>query len=636
MRNGVATLLFCSALLVFCGTAEAVHISGKIVDISNKPVNGAITKLIVSGLTDTTNSDGEFILSDITNIRSTDGIKHPLVSLRGNVLFVNCQRGSLIKIEVFNLQGRTVSYLQQKVSNGGIHKFHLQLDSRSNNVQLMRIHVNDQVQQIRLIAHRSNSYSGLDKLDDYKNQINYASQKIGSQIKNAIDTLLVTCQGFYPEKVPLDSLTGVINVTLTEIVPVQKFRRDFMGLGVIKAKYTKGHYMVVLEKLSALDRLPGERIIELLDIAGTTTATVRHESSAIIDADFDGKFIYISSISSSQDNLFESVIVEKMDIGGHTLCTDTIIKEEKSLKVYDDRVRIAISKSNVFISVFKNDETTYLYARNLNDLKENWSIMVEPDVKRMSWAMTGGSYDEFGQLAYQYTTNLDIDETGNAYVAVPVMGGVGSTTLKLHNKHFGDSLECKSTNTGDNYTPIDVIVTKVSTSGKRVYSIVAGTPYYDEVHCMRIFDNKIITCGRCEISNKDDWDSYITVHDASDGKECYSINYMSAKNSIFMTAAYNSLTKKIYLGGVTDWTQNPEGASVSEQGSKLFQIVNESDGLLSDSVSLTNGPRQNQIRCIEILENSFMLLAGWQNGPGTHSGDSDKTLVTADGFLEVQ
>jgi hypothetical protein len=337
----------------------------------------------------------------------------------------------------------------------------------------------------------------------------------------------------------------------------------------------------------------------------------------------------------SQDNEYESVTIEKIDTTGHTICTDTILKEDKNPQIHDDRARVIACKSNICVGVFKNDETTTLYARNVNDLHENWSLLIEPDAHRMPWAMDGGSYDEFGQMAHQYSNFLDADEAGNAYVAIPVMGGVFSTSLNFHNKYFGDSLVCKS-NSGNSTVSVGAIVTKVSSAGKRIYSSVMGTVYYDEIHCLRVFNDKIITCGRCAISSFDDWDSYITVHDANSGNELYTKNYDSGSNGLFLDAGYDSLTKKFYTGGVAGWSQNPGGVSISEQGNKLLLIVNEMDGVQSDSVSLTNGPRQNQIRSIQFLGDTMFLLAGWENGPGTHSGDANAALVTADGFLEVR
>ncbi len=417
-------------------------------------------------------------------------------------------------------------------------------------------------------------------------------------------------------------------------IQIQKFKRSFQGKGVIKAKYIQGHYFVLLEKLPPAGKCPGERSIELLNLAGATITAISNNSSAIIDADFDNEFVYLASIVSTGGN--ESVIVEKIDTAGNRIKTATILEEAKNLQVYDDRIKIIASKHNIYMAIFKNDETTYLFSLDISNLHEKWTLLIEPAVHRMPWAMNGGSYDDFGQMAHQYTVYLDADEAGNAYVAIPVMGGAITTTLNFHNKYFGESLTLKSSNSGMNTLPTDALVTKVSSGGQRIYSSVMGTVYHDEIHGMQVFQEKIITYGRCPITGFDDWDPYMSVNDTRTGSELFARNYDATSNGMFLAAGYDTLASNYYLGGVVDWSQNPSGVSVSEQGNKLLLTMNDQNGAPGENIVLTNGPRQNQIRSIQILGDNLFLLGGWENGPGTHSGDGNPDLVFADGFLEVR
>ena len=139
-------------------------------------------------------------------------------------------------------------------------------------------------------------------------------------------------------------------------IQIQKIKRNFPGKGVVKAKYINGHYLVLLEKLPTAGKCPGERTIELLNLAGATITTISSNSSAIIDADFDNEFVYMASIVSTGDN--EAVIVEKIDTAGNRINTATILEEAKNLQVYDDRIKIIASKQNIYVAIFKNNETT--------------------------------------------------------------------------------------------------------------------------------------------------------------------------------------------------------------------------------------------------------------------------------------
>ena len=59
------------------------------------------------------------------------------------------------------------------------------------------------------------------------------------------------------------------------------------------------------------------------------------------------------------------------------------------------------------------------------------------------------------------------------------------------------------------------------------------------------------------------------------------------------------------------------------------------DGSLQQRLEVTNGPRQNQLRALARHQGHW-LLAGMRDGPGTHSGDADRTLIRADGYVAAE
>jgi len=84
--------------------------------------------------------------------------------------------------------------------------------------------------------------------------------------------------------------------------------------------------------------------------------------------------------------------------------------------------------------------------------------------------------------------------------------------------------------------------------------------------------------------------------------------------------------------GTTDYVQNPTGASISEAAQPLLALFN-TDGSLAQNLGFPGGPRHNQLSTIASLDGGW-LLGGMVNGPGTHSGDVQRELITADGFLQ--
>ena len=84
--------------------------------------------------------------------------------------------------------------------------------------------------------------------------------------------------------------------------------------------------------------------------------------------------------------------------------------------------------------------------------------------------------------------------------------------------------------------------------------------------------------------------------------------------------------------GTTGYVQNPSGESISEAAQPLLVVLN-TDGSLAQNLGYVGGARHNQLTTITALETNSWLLGGMVNGPGTHSGDNDRQLIVADGFL---
>ena len=88
---------------------------------------------------------------------------------------------------------------------------------------------------------------------------------------------------------------------------------------------------------------------------------------------------------------------------------------------------------------------------------------------------------------------------------------------------------------------------------------------------------------------------------------------------------------RFLVAGSAGYTQNPNGASISEVAEPLLAILEE-DGKIKQRITMATGPRQNQLRSLAAYGNNW-LVGGLVNGPGTHSADSNPALVTADGFV---
>jgi hypothetical protein len=126
------------------------------------------------------------------------------------------------------------------------------------------------------------------------------------------------------------------------------------------------------------------------------------------------------------------------------------------------------------------------------------------------------------------------------------------------------------------------------------------------------------------------WDAFTAFVGQDGAPGPYSVVDVERGDVLFDIAA---LPSGRYLAlGTTGYVQNPTGASISEAAQPLLALLN-ADGSLAQNLGFTGAARHNQLSTIASLGGGW-LLGGMVNGPGTHSGDVQRELITADGFLQ--
>src|SRR6185436_9741053 len=137
--------------------------------------------------------------------------------------------------------------------------------------------------------------------------------------------------------------------------------------------------------------------------------------------------------------------------------------------------------------------------------------LIEPPTPLMPNLPIGGSFDTFGAMTAWFRCLLDVDEDGNAYVAL----WAGPRRIRDHVTVFGDAL---SPLPGDPSAPqahdSDVLVTKIDPAGLRVWSRVVGTMHEDEPYALRAQYGTIAVVGRSRRFpgfDNSGWDAFIAV-----------------------------------------------------------------------------------------------------------------------------
>jgi hypothetical protein len=259
-----------------------------------------------------------------------------------------------------------------------------------------------------------------------------------------------------------------------------------------------------------------------------------------------------------------------------------------------------------------------------DDFEPRWRTIVEPGVPIYMVRLTSGTFDPFGSLDNQWHLVLDVDSQGRSAIAV----SLGGTELaKGHREYFGEPL--------DPALVSGAIVTVLDATGHRLSATPVDTSVLSEVHAVRWAGDFVLVAGRMRTAVRDDgggWDGYVAR--VTPGNPATSLQALDFDRGdvIFDVAPLDD--GSIVIAGSTGYVQNPTGGSISEGAEPLLAVLPPTPGP-AQRLPLPTGLRQNQVRTVAAWLHGW-VIGGLQNGPGTHSADSDPALLTCDGFLRAQ
>jgi hypothetical protein len=248
--------------------------------------------------------------------------------------------------------------------------------------------------------------------------------------------------------------------------------------------------------------------------------------------------------------------------------------------------------------------------------------LVEPGASILGEGITSGTFDAFGQLQNHLRVFIDVGAAGILAIGI-VEAPMLNFTFQAHVDYFNEPI---TASTG-------ILLTRVRTEdGRRLGSTVIDTRQRAELHGLRASSRGVALVGRVLSEVRSDgtgWDAFVgsVAQDGSLGP--YNTIDVDRGDVLFDIA---QLPSGRYVAlGTTGYVQNPGGASISESAQPLLVLLG-SDGSLVQSLSFPAGPRHNQLTTVVRIDGGW-LLGGMINGPGTHSGDTDRALLVADGFL---
>lgn len=290
-----------------------------------------------------------------------------------------------------------------------------------------------------------------------------------------------------------------------------------------------------------------------------------------------------------------------------------------------DAVRIAAVGEQLAMVLRTGRNAVIAYRLNFGPAgyQAHWRTLVEPGVPIGSVFITSGTFDPFAGLENQWRVAMDVDARGRIAVAVLI----NRTELaEGHAQHFGEPVSPNVVH--------GAILTVVSENGQRSPATVIDTGRRPEIHAVKWMGDKVAVGGRVFTETRGDgtgWDGLVVVADPY-LRTLRPVQLLDVDRSDVVFDFAATPAGQLIAVGSTGYTQNPAGASISEQAAPLAALL-DADGKFIRRIQMAPGPRHNQVRSVSALTGGRWLAAGMQGGPGTHSGDADLALIRADGYV---
>lgn len=414
---------------------------------------------------------------------------------------------------------------------------------------------------------------------------------------------------------------------------------DLRGVYVKKARPgADGTLLLLLDKPLSLRVDAGSPQRELVHVRGSrgvlslakSTATrflidfTRHPSGEL-------SLLFSSSTGYELERLGESgVLIAQSALTDDQIYVDPPVWSAPPGSAIDpltrDGGRLEAAGEDVIVAARTGRHSVIAY-RYDRAFERAWRSLVVPGYVMYGVGLTGGTYDTFGQLDCHTSALLAVDEAGRVYVATQHPHTGDNSFLKAHEKVFGEAL------VGDP-DGLDIYVTRLDDAGKRLGTSVVGTPEQDELYGLHAAAGSALVTGRKEYPDATGtgFDALAARVDGATGE--VEVRELDVDRSDLAFDAVALDDDSWLVAGVSGYSQNPSGASISEESRAFVQRVFPSREVGAPVALVTpNGKRHNEARTLALRSDGTWIVGGMHDGPGTHSADGDPSKLSAQGFL---
>ena len=413
---------------------------------------------------------------------------------------------------------------------------------------------------------------------------------------------------------------------------------EVSGKTVVKLRVRSADAVVMEEQLTSLFEDGPRRTLAIVNADGATTHTYMppvgwslvdfavHPSGEISAALTNAREVRIARLDATEDVRSDQLLADPLVPSDPYFDYTNSVKDDTAMQpvLTHDAARVApLGESLALIlRTGRNAVVAYRFDPDAGGAYHNtWRTLVEPGSSILGQGITSGSFDTFGQLVNQVQVFADSDATSTLAVGLVELPQ-SNFIFRAHTDFFGEPINANA----------GVLMTRINgADGHRLGTTVVDTAQRSELHGLRATTNGFALVGRVLTEVKPDgtgWNAFVAAIAQDGNASTYRVVDVDRGDILFDIAALPS--GRFIAVGTSGYIQNPTGESVSESAQPLLVVLN-ADGSVTQRLNFSAGARHNQLTSLASFNGNW-LLGGMANGPGTHSGDNDRTLITADGF----
>jgi len=198
------------ALLGTTLPAQTLNVRGRITNATGQPVSKAVVELTRRGLKDTTGSDGAYSLTGTVSVRRIPQVAG--ISLEQGELRLSLAQPASVKVEVFDLHGNLLRMEGIANAAAGMYRWDFAQSALSDRMIIIKASAGPEVRTFRYLPGKGAESPDNPPITGFTPAAAYLAKTSA-----AVDTLMVTAQGYLVKRLPLASWDTTVNITLDTV-----------------------------------------------------------------------------------------------------------------------------------------------------------------------------------------------------------------------------------------------------------------------------------------------------------------------------------------------------------------------------------------------------------------------------------